>query len=87
MLTAIGARPSVWTGIAATAVAFACTFTVEMPSTLAKKPSAGRVWLTVIVSFGPHVLLIVIVAPATPAFLLANVVAKVVAPCGSDGSA
>ena len=82
----IGAMPSVWFGIAATAVAFACTETVLIPSTFEKKPVALFVCLTVIMSFGFHLLPIVIVAPSTPPFLLANVFASVVALPGSFGS-
>ena len=72
MLTVIGAMPSVCTGIAATAVALACTETVLIPSTFEKKPVADFVCLTVIMSFGSHLLPIVIVAPSTPPFFVAN---------------
>ena len=78
--------PSVWVGIAATADAFACTETVLIPSTFEKKPVALFVCLTVIMSFVFHLLPIVMVAPSTPPFLLANVLAMVVAPPGSFGS-
>src|SRR3954466_11053751 len=87
MLTVIGARPSVSFGIAATAVALACTETVLMPSTFEKKPGADFVCLTLIMSFVFHLLPMVIVAPSTPPFFVANEFASAVALPGLDGSA
>jgi hypothetical protein len=58
-----------------------------MPITFEKKPAAGFAWVTVIWSFGVHLLLTVIVRPVTPPFFFAKSAAIVLAPAGSFGSA